>query len=116
MTMSGEGLVDMRDAGNELAQERKQMDGIAGPEEPARRRLSEGGLNLKPSGRVHTPSSLEQRPGDRGTVGQVTVDDAVLSARDVNVYYGGKHALKTVSIDVARRQGVAMIGPSRCAQ
>src|ERR1700761_7420997 len=105
----------MNEGGQQVAQEQKSMDGITAPPEPGRRRLGEAGLNLKPSGRVHAPSSLEQRT-DRGTVGQVTVEDAVLSARDVNVYYGAKHALKNVSVDVARRQVLAMIGPSGCGK
>jgi phosphate transport system ATP-binding protein len=35
---------------------------------------------------------------------------------DVNVYYGDKHALKSVSIDVAERSVTAFIGPSGCGK
>ena len=50
------------------------------------------------------------------TVGRVTVDDPLISARDVNVYYGDKHAIRNVSIDIARNQVLAMIGPSGCGK
>jgi phosphate transport system ATP-binding protein len=34
----------------------------------------------------------------------------------VNVFYGSKHALKNVNIDVGRKQVLAMIGPSGCGK
>jgi phosphate transport system ATP-binding protein len=37
-------------------------------------------------------------------------------ARNVNVYYGEKHALKDVSIDVPERSVMAFIGPSGCGK
>ena len=37
-------------------------------------------------------------------------------ARDVNVYYGEKHALKHVSIDIPERSVTALIGPSGCGK
>jgi phosphate transport system ATP-binding protein len=39
-----------------------------------------------------------------------------MSARDVNVWYGQKHALKGVSLDVGARQVTALIGPSGCGK
>jgi len=48
------------------------------------------------------------------TVGTITVDNAIFKCRDVNVYYGDKHAIKNVSIEIARNQVLAMIGPSGC--
>jgi phosphate transport system ATP-binding protein len=50
------------------------------------------------------------------TVGRVTVDDPLIQARDVNVYYGEKRAIKDVNIDIARNQVLAMIGPSGCGK
>jgi len=52
----------------------------------------------------------------RKTAGRVTVDDPIMSARQVNVYYGDKHAIKDVSLDIARNEVVAMIGPSGCGK
>lgn len=37
-------------------------------------------------------------------------------ARNVNVFYGEKHAIKNVSIDIYRRQVTAFIGPSGCGK
>ena len=50
------------------------------------------------------------------TVGTVTAENAVLSARNVDVYYGEKRAIKAVSVDIARNQVLAMIGPSGCGK
>jgi phosphate transport system ATP-binding protein len=85
----------------------------SGPE-PGHRHVGESGLNLKPSGRVHTP------PPPEGTAAahpaRAPIENAVFSCRDVNVFYGTKQALKNVTIDVARRQVLAMIGPSGCGK
>ena len=37
-------------------------------------------------------------------------------AHDVNVYYGDKHAIRNVNVDIARNQVLAMIGPSGCGK
>jgi phosphate transport system ATP-binding protein len=55
-------------------------------------------------------------PESTKTVGRVTVDDPLISARLVNVYYGEKRAIHDVSIDIARNQVLAMIGPSGCGK
>jgi phosphate transport system ATP-binding protein len=39
-----------------------------------------------------------------------------IAARDVNVYYGTKHALKDVSVDILERTVTAFIGPSGCGK
>ena len=84
----------------------------AAPAVPASstRHLGEGGLNLKPSGRVS--AATEPAPQADGA----TVDNPVFSCRTVSVYYGAKQALKEVSLDVGRRQVLAMIGPSGCGK
>jgi len=41
---------------------------------------------------------------------------AVMTARKVNVYYGDKHAVKNVSLDIGRNQVLALIGPSGCGK
>jgi phosphate transport system ATP-binding protein len=78
----------------------------------------DAGLNVKPSGRrssAATPESLATS-GDVQTVGTVTVENPLFSCRDVDVYYGEKHAIKKVSIDIGREQVLAMIGPSGCGK
>jgi phosphate transport system ATP-binding protein len=39
-----------------------------------------------------------------------------MTARDVNVFYGAKQALKNVSLDVSRENVTALIGPSGCGK
>jgi phosphate transport system ATP-binding protein len=39
-----------------------------------------------------------------------------VSARDVNVFYGDKHALKNVTVEIPGRQVMAFIGPSGCGK
>ena len=44
------------------------------------------------------------------------MDHTILSARDLNLYYGENHALKNIMIDLPERQITALIGPSGCGQ
>ncbi len=53
---------------------------------------------------------------DRRTVGDYTVAEPRMTCRDVDVYYGDKHAIRSVSLDIARNEVVAMIGPSGCGK
>ncbi len=46
----------------------------------------------------------------------VTADRIKMSARDVQVHYGAKHALKDVSVDILDRTVTAFIGPSGCGK
>ncbi len=66
-----------------------------------------------------TAAHDQSQPGaalDTKTVGQVTVANAVVSARKVNVYYGEKHAIHDVSLDIGRNAVIALIGPSGCGK
>jgi phosphate transport system ATP-binding protein len=76
------------------------------------------GVNLKPSARVSDERAGEiEAPIEPGkTVGNITVPDPIFSCRDVDVYYGEKHAIKKVGVDIARNQVLAMIGPSGCGK
>jgi phosphate transport system ATP-binding protein len=53
---------------------------------------------------------------DRKTVGDVTHSDPRMSCRNVNVWYGDKHAIKDVSLDIGKNEVIAMIGPSGCGK
>lgn len=50
------------------------------------------------------------------TVGDVFSDDAKMTMRNVNVYYGEKQAINNISCDLARNQVTALIGPSGCGK
>lgn len=45
-----------------------------------------------------------------------TANPSKISGRDVNVYYGEKHALKNVSVEIPDRGVMAFIGPSGCGK
>ena len=68
--------------------------------------VERAGINLKPSGRMSERSALPGAPIEAGkTVGIIEVDDPIFSCRDVDVYYGEKHAIKKVGIDIAQEPG-----------
>ena len=53
---------------------------------------------------------------NRETVGLPFVDNPRMVCRQVNVFYGEKHAIKNVSIDIGKNEVLAMIGPSGCGK
>jgi phosphate transport system ATP-binding protein len=81
----------------------------AATSESTRPLQGEGGLNLKPSGRVTAAPAV---PGSAVEA----IENPVFSCRDVSVFYGSKQALKSVNIDIGRRQVLALIGPSGCGK
>ena len=64
---------------------------------------------------VQGGKSLPVAAGNK-TIGSLTTDDPLFSCRDVNVFYGEKQAIRDLSIDVGRKQVLAMIGPSGCGK
>jgi phosphate transport system ATP-binding protein len=62
------------------------------------------------------PSAAPPPPGADIASVRDTVYDAVMGARGVNVYYGDKHAIRNVTLDIGRNQVLAMIGPSGCGK
>jgi phosphate transport system ATP-binding protein len=53
---------------------------------------------------------------DSRTVGTITVQDPVMSTRQVSVFYGAKQAVHDVSVDIGRNSVIALIGPSGCGK
>jgi phosphate transport system ATP-binding protein len=85
--------------------------------------LEEEELTVTSEKPVAVPKKLEKSPmAERvegrpaPTVGKPLVDNPRLTCRNVNVYYGDKHAIREVSLDIARNQVIAMIGPSGCGK
>ena len=50
------------------------------------------------------------------TVGEIEVDNAKMSMRNVDVFYGDKQAIYNVGLDIAKNEVIAMIGPSGCGK
>jgi len=50
------------------------------------------------------------------TVGEVHVPNPIIQATDVNVYYGQKHAIHHVNLDIGSKSVIALIGPSGCGK
>jgi phosphate transport system ATP-binding protein len=73
-------------------------------------------FDLAPGARGPDASFFDESGFKGETVGEVTVEDPVFSCRNVSVHYGNKPAIRNVSIDVGRRQVLAMIGPSGCGK
>jgi phosphate transport system ATP-binding protein len=54
--------------------------------------------------------------GARPASARDSIYDPVMTARNVNVRYGGKQAVCNVSLDIGRNQVLALIGPSGCGK
>ncbi|GAB6048855.1 phosphate ABC transporter ATP-binding protein PstB [Methyloparacoccus murrellii] len=52
----------------------------------------------------------------RETVGEILSANARIQCRKVNVYYGDKHAIQDVTLDIGRNEVIALIGPSGCGK
>ena len=65
---------------------------------------------------VSADTCIKVSRDDRKTVGEITHPDARMTCRNVNVYYGNKHAIKDVSLDIGKNEVIAMIGPSGCGK
>ncbi|VBB68624.1 Phosphate transport ATP-binding protein PstB (TC 3.A.1.7.1) [invertebrate metagenome] len=62
--------------------------------------------------------SSHEETHENTTVGSPLVDaaHAKLTARNVNVFYGEKHAIKNVTLDINCNEVTALIGPSGCGK
>jgi len=81
---------------------------------PSAAAVSPGTARGTASGRVGK-GDLAGDPGV-GTTGSPFVDNPKMSARDVNVFYGDKQAITSVSLDIGCNEVLAMIGPSGCGK
>ena len=61
-------------------------------------------------------TSKERNPVTEQTVGSVHVDNPRMQAKNVQVYYGDKHAIQDVTIDIGSNEVIAFIGPSGCGK
>lgn len=50
------------------------------------------------------------------TVGNVRCADPYVVAEDVNVHYGDNHAIKNITLEISKKEVIALIGPSGCGK
>ncbi len=53
---------------------------------------------------------------DHETVGEVRCENPFMVAENVDVYYGDNHAIRNVTLEIGRREVIALIGPSGCGK
>jgi phosphate transport system ATP-binding protein len=52
----------------------------------------------------------------RATVGDVRCEEPYVVAEDVDVFYGDNHAIKNVTLEISKKEVIALIGPSGCGK
>ena len=50
------------------------------------------------------------------TVGNVRCENPFMVAEDVNVHYGDNHAIRNVTLEIGKKEVIALIGPSGCGK
>jgi len=63
-----------------------------------------------------TETRMEDRILPDKTIGQVHVEHPRMTARAVDVHYGTKKAIDSVTLDIGERQVISFIGPSGCGK
>jgi phosphate transport system ATP-binding protein len=66
--------------------------------------------NIKSKPSAVTVTDIEK------TVGNVRCAQPFIVAEDVNVYYGDNHAIKHVTLEIGKKEVIALIGPSGCGK
>jgi phosphate transport system ATP-binding protein len=75
-----------------------------------------GSETVAPSHAQAAQPAATRSDGGVETVGDYTAAKPVMQARDVDVFYGDKQAIQTVSLDIGRNEVIALIGPSGCGK
>ncbi|TYL39421.1 phosphate ABC transporter ATP-binding protein [Natronococcus pandeyae] len=67
-----------------------------------------------------TPAGIDSAAGDMPSsdrpLGTPRVDDAIIEARNLEVFYGDTQALHNIHMDIPEKQVTALIGPSGCGK
>ncbi len=71
--------------------------------------------------RVVENAVLQEVPGlvtelGGAAVGNTKSENPFMVAEDVNVYYGDNHAIQNVSLEIGKKEVIALIGPSGCGK
>jgi phosphate transport system ATP-binding protein len=65
---------------------------------------------------VMSAADLSSRTDLGATVGDITAKNPRMVCRGVDVYYGEKQAIRSVSLDIGNNEVMSMIGPSGCGK
>ncbi len=84
-------------------------------------KLAENGEQKPLEGNAALPANAKHKPPPQQaeipqTIGEPFVENPRMTCRNVNVYYGDNHAIREVTLDIARNEVIAMIGPSGCGK
>ncbi len=61
-------------------------------------------------------TSTVSRDNRDNTIGEVHVSEPRIRCTDVDVYYGDKRAINSISLDIGKNEVIALIGPSGCGK
>jgi phosphate transport system ATP-binding protein len=64
----------------------------------------------------HGPRGADQRDEPGATVGHVRCDNPFVVAENVDVFYGDNHAIRNVTLEISKKEVIALIGPSGCGK
>ena len=76
----------------------------------------------EPADSTAAPVTVLAEPTERATklggetVGNIHSDNPFMVAEDVNVHYGDNHAIQHVSLEIGKKEVIALIGPSGCGK
>ena len=59
---------------------------------------------------------VPKRDGAMQEIGVREPSSPIIQIEDLNFYYGSKHALKSISVDIPEKKATAFIGPSGCGK
>ncbi len=79
---------------------------------------TDAGTTEPASENVAPLADVQDRVTDFGheTVGEVRCADPFMIAEGVDVFYGDIHAIRNVTLEIGRREVIALIGPSGCGK
>ena len=83
--------------------------------------MKNGPIGGKMESRASAQSMTSDRPTTRIDISVpnariVTSTEPIFRVENVNFYYGEKHALKSISLEIAEKKSTAFIGPSGCGK
>ena len=76
-------------------------------------------MNLQEAAETLTPGRPSMKAMDTSVITAVKTDqppNKIFSVDNVNFYYGEKHALKSINLDIGEKKSTAFIGPSGCGK